>query len=246
MTAKVTLPAVLGVYKRWKSWNMAWRSHGVDNASLVENLKRNGIFSSERVRKAMLAVDRGDFCSHNAYYDSPETIGYNATISAPHMHASALEMLKDHLTEGDRALDVGSGSGYLTVCMAKMVGRTGKVVGIDHINELVEQSKRNILKNHSDLLESGRVVMVVGDGREGYKDEAPYKAIHVGAAAPEIPPMLVEQLASGGRMLIPVGAAHGNQRFLQVDKDLSGKVTVQDLMGVIYVPLTSRERQLGH
>jgi protein-L-isoaspartate(D-aspartate) O-methyltransferase len=69
----------------------------------------------------MLKVDRGFFTRHNAYDDSPQGIGYGVTISAPHMHAYALEVLHDHLKEGCRALDIGSGSGYLTACMAIMV-----------------------------------------------------------------------------------------------------------------------------
>ncbi|VDK42254.1 unnamed protein product [Anisakis simplex] len=245
---RINFNEALRLYVRWhrlKSLAMAWRSHGDSNASLVGNLEKNQLFRDPRVKEAMLSVDRGDFCPKNAYFDHPEPIGYNATISAPHMHASALERLKDHLKEGDNALDVGSGSGYLTVCMAQMIGETGKVVGIDHIKELVDLSKRNIEKHHSDLLTSGRVIMVEGDGREGYAPCAPYKAIHVGAAAPELPPKLLEQLAPGGRMLIPVGAAHSDQRFVQVDKDENGEVNIRDLMGVIYVPLTSKENQIG-
>ncbi|EJW78603.1 protein-L-isoaspartate O-methyltransferase [Wuchereria bancrofti] len=192
----------------------------------------------------MLRVDRADFCPRNPYLDNPEPIGCNATISAPHMHAAALERLKDHLTEGDKALDIGSGSGYLTTCMAYMVGASGKVVGVEHIRQLVDLSITNIKKNHANLLE-GRVLMVEGDGRKGYPQYAPYKAIHVGAAAPNVPDELLSQLAAGGRMLIPVGAAHSDQRFLQVDKDGKGKVTVNDLMGVIYVPLTNKENQIG-
>ncbi|OZC07945.1 protein-L-isoaspartate O-methyltransferase [Onchocerca flexuosa] len=223
---------------------MAWRSHGDSNASLVENLRRNGLFRDERVKMTMLRVDRADFCPRNPYLDNPEPIGSNATISAPHMHAAALERLKDHLTEGDKALDIGSGSGYLTTCMAYMVGATGKVVGVEHIRQLVDLSISNIKKNHASLLE-GRILIVEGDGRRGFPQYAPYNAIHVGAAAPNVPDELLNQLAPGGRMLIPVGAAHADQRFLQIDKDGKGKVTVNDLMGVVYVPLTNKENQIG-
>lgn len=73
----------------------------------------------------MLSVDRAKYCKNNPYMDAPQGIGYNVTISAPHMHAHVLELLKDHLNDGERALDVGSGSGYLTACMAIMVGETG-------------------------------------------------------------------------------------------------------------------------
>jgi len=120
---------------------MAWRSHGEDNDSLVQNLFNNHIIKSEEVRDVMKQVDRGNYVKHNAYMDAPQRIGYNITISAPHMHGHALELLQNHLKPGMRALDVGSGSGYLTVCMALMVGKTGKTVGIDHIPELVEMGR---------------------------------------------------------------------------------------------------------
>jgi protein-L-isoaspartate(D-aspartate) O-methyltransferase len=85
----------------------------------------NGIIRSDAVESAMLAVDRGNYSRNNPYMDAPQGIGYGVTISAPHMHAHALELLKDKLMHGDRALDVGSGSGYLTACMAIMLGEKG-------------------------------------------------------------------------------------------------------------------------
>jgi protein-L-isoaspartate(D-aspartate) O-methyltransferase len=75
-------------------------------------------------------------------------------------HAHTLELLKDHLKEGERALDVGSGSGYLTVCMALMLGETGMAVGIDHIPELIESSRSNVQRDNPALLESNRVKLI--------------------------------------------------------------------------------------
>ena len=85
-------------------------------------------------------VDRADFCSggYLAYADSPQSIRYGATISAPHMHAYALEYLKDYFKEDGRCLDVGSGSGYLWAAFSKMMNGTGKVVGIEHIDKLAK------------------------------------------------------------------------------------------------------------
>jgi protein-L-isoaspartate(D-aspartate) O-methyltransferase len=176
------------------TFGMAWRSHGKTNAELIRNLRANGIIRSDAVESAMLAVDRGNYSRNNPYMDAPQGIGYGVTISAPHMHAHALELLKDKLMHGDRALDVGSGSGYLTACMAIMLGEKGIAVGIDHIPELVEMSVHNIEKDQPELLQSGQLRLLLGDGRQGYPDLGPYDAIHVGAAAPVLPQPLVDQL----------------------------------------------------
>ncbi|CDJ44108.1 Protein-L-isoaspartate O-methyltransferase, related [Eimeria tenella] len=87
---------------------MAWRSHGSNNKELVENLRRSGVFKDQRVFDVMLQVDRGHFVSQDPYLDMPQSIGFGATISAPHMHAIALEQLKEELVWGHRALDVGA------------------------------------------------------------------------------------------------------------------------------------------
>ncbi|XP_041469463.1 protein-L-isoaspartate(D-aspartate) O-methyltransferase-like [Lytechinus variegatus] len=222
---------------------MAWRSSGESHEELITRLKENGIIKNDAVLKAMRAVDRKHYSSNSPYADSPQSIGYAVTISAPHMHAHALELLKDHLSEGKSALDVGSGSGYLTACMAIMVGSTGKVVGIDHIKELVDKSRKNIEKDNPDLLTSGRMQLVVGDGRQGYASGAPYDAIHVGAAAPTLPQALIEQLKPGGRLIIPVGPQGAAQNLEQYDKSQEGQITKKTLMGVVYVPLTAKDQQ---
>lgn len=224
--------------------SMAWRSHGEDMPSMVDHLFSNGIIKSADVRDIMKQVDRGNYVKHNAYQDAPQRIGYNITISAPHMHAHALELLQEHLRPGMRALDVGSGSGFLTACMALMVGATGRAVGIDHIPELVDLARQNLERDGKGaLLQSGQLELVLGDGREGWPAAGPYHAIHVGAAAAELPQQLVDQLAPGGRMVIPVGEDGGDQSLDQVERGLDGRVTKQRLFGVRYVPLTDREKQ---
>ena len=88
---------------------------------------------SAKIEKVMRLVDRGDFAKDDLYEDSPQYIGYGATISAPNIHAFALEHLEDVLKQGNKVLDVGSGSGYLSTCFAYLVGKSGQVIGIDHI-----------------------------------------------------------------------------------------------------------------
>ncbi|KAK4946427.1 hypothetical protein LTR10_014626 [Elasticomyces elasticus] len=225
---------------------MAWRCSGRTNAELIANLFNAGLITSPRVRDAMTSVDRAHYCPSSplaAYEDSPQPIGFSATISAPHMHASACESLLNFMPEskGARVLDVGSGSGYLTHVIANLVcgadGRgEGKVVGIDHIQGLVDMSRNNMRRSEEGrrLLDTGKVELVTGDGRKGYPDGGPYDAIHVGAAAVELHQSLIDQLKSPGRLFIPVEDSDGlgSQWIWVVDKDKDGKVTRKRDMGV--------------
>ncbi|KAI9643335.1 hypothetical protein NHQ30_007954 [Ciborinia camelliae] len=245
---------------------MAWTCSGRSNAGLINNMWNARLIHSERVRDAMISIDRAHYTpsTAGAYQDSPQSIGFSATISAPHMHASALESLSPYLGEGKRALDVGSGSGYLTAVMAELVfpsssssscssgqnpgeiegpGR-GKVVGLEHIRQLRDLGERNMRKSETGRrwLEEGKVEFVVGDGREGWIDsdgEEGWDAIHVGAAALEIHDALVDQLRSPGRMFIPVESSRGmGQHIWVVDKDREGRISKEKLYAVRYVPLT--------
>ncbi|OBT45000.1 protein-L-isoaspartate O-methyltransferase [Pseudogymnoascus sp. WSF 3629] len=246
---------------------MAWRCGGTTNTELVENLFRNRIVQTTRVKEAMLKVDRGQYCPRHtsAYEDSPQPIGWRATISAPHMHASALESLFPSTCSAVtgypadrpmRVLDVGSGSGYLTHVMAELAGADGKVVGIEHIKELADLGRENMAKSDEGaaMLESGKVRFVVGDGRKGWVepdigrknigqdtwDEKGWDAIHVGAGAAHLHEELVAQLRRPGRMFIPVDDATTGigQHIWLVDKDVNGVVKKKQMYGVSYVPLT--------
>jgi len=240
---------------------MAWRSHGKTNSNLVENLRANGLINSTVVAEAMAKVDRANYVSDkaSAYLDSPQSISYGATISAPHMHAHAAENLLPYLQPGMRVLDVGSGSGYVCAVFHHLVspsdaeGRRGKVVGIDHLEQLVSFSIKNLQKDGLKVNSpDADIEMVCGDGRKGYPPGAPYDCIHVGAAAPTLPQELIDQLASPGRLFIPVedertgGVSSffvGGQSIWQVDKDDKGSVTKKQLFGVQYVPLTDSTKQ---
>lgn len=176
-----------------------------------------------------------------AYEDSPQGIGYSATISAPHMHASACESLLDYLKPGCKVLDIGSGSGYLTHVLAELVKPNGSVVGIDHIQPLVDLANDNMAKSAEGrgLLDSGAVKFVRGDGRKGYPEGAPYDAIHVGAAAAKHHEELEQQLKAPGRLFVPVEDEEtGHQYIFVIDKQRDGSVQRKRLYGVRYVPLT--------
>nr|XP_029118474.1 protein-L-isoaspartate O-methyltransferase isoform X4 [Elaeis guineensis] len=234
-----------GDLKNKISWHFWTRGSADKNNVLVEQLKQYGVIKTKKVAEVMETIDRGLFVpdGNSAYIDSPMPIGYNATISAPHMHGTCLELLKEHLQPGMHALDVGSGTGYLTACFAMMVGPQGRAVGVEHIPELVASSIENVKRSAaSSLLNGGSLSLHVADGRQGWPEQAPYDAIHVGAAAEKIPQPLLDQLKPGGRMVIPVGSFF--QDLQVVDKKLDGSISIRSETSVRYVPLTSRAAQL--
>ncbi|ERS95347.1 protein-L-isoaspartate(D-aspartate) O-methyltransferase [Sporothrix schenckii 1099-18] len=231
---------------------MAWRSSGNSLAELVDNLCAHGLITDDRVKQAFLAVDRAHYAPRSPYKDAPQSIGHGVTISAPHMHALAAENLLPYAAgnseHGAHILDIGSGSGYLTHVLAALAGPAGSVVGVEHIGALCDQARHNMAKSDDgrQLLATGRVQFVVGDGRKGAPaslvGDHGFDAIHVGAAAAELHPELLAQLRAPGRIFIPMddeadGGA-GDQWVWQIDKAADGTVTKKRLMGVRYVPLT--------
>eukprot|EP00927_Polykrikos_kofoidii_P048572 TRINITY_DN42832_c0_g1_i1.p1 TRINITY_DN42832_c0_g1~~TRINITY_DN42832_c0_g1_i1.p1 ORF type:complete len:224 (-),score=38.90 TRINITY_DN42832_c0_g1_i1:32-703(-) len=208
------------------------------NDELINQLVSDGVIQSKEVEAALRKVDRARYVikarEEVAYVDAPQPIGHSVTISAPHMHAHALERLSERLQPGSRALDVGSGSGYFTVALAMLLGEQGHCFGIEVIEDHVNFATRNVEADQGVEFNS-RVSFRVGDGWKGLPSEGPFDAIHVGAAAATVPMALVDQLAPGGRMIIPVGTQ--DQELLEVDKASDGQVTCRALMGVRYVPL---------
>ena len=155
------------------------------------------------------------------------------------MHASACESLLPYLAPGAKVLDIGSGSGYLTAVLANLVGPTGTVVGVDHIQPLVSLAESNMAKSEAGrrMLDSGQVKFIKADGRKGWKESAPYDAIHVGAAAAEHHAELTDQLKAPGRLFVPV-ADGWMQHIYVIDKKEDGSVERKKGFGVQYVPLT--------
>ena len=211
---------------------------------LLIDLIQGGYIFTEKVANIMLEVNRSDFFqSNNPFGNYAQSIGFGTTISAPHMHALALEYLSDYCTEGGNILDIGSGTGFLTVCLSKLSNGTGKVIGVEHIPEIYNMGLWNVKKNHSNLINNGNILFFLGDGRQGWKNFAPYKAIHVGAAVENHPQVLIDQLALNGRMFIPVGKK-GQQKICVYDKDSLGNVSFKALFDVSYGILTDKETQL--
>lgn len=120
------------------------------------------------------------------------------------MHARAAESLLPFLHANARVLDIGSGSGYLTHVLANLVGDRGRIVGIDHVQGLVDLAKGNMSRSEAGrrLLETEKVQFVTGDGRRGWAEGAPYDAIHVGAAAKEMHQAIIDQLKAPGRSVV--------------------------------------------
>lgn len=236
---------------------MAWRSSGGSLAELVDNLCTHRMITDDRVKRAFLAVDRAHYAPRSPYKDAPQSIGHGVTISAPHMHAMAVQHLMPFVVPdasagrpGPRILDVGSGSGYLTHLLAELAGPQGAVVGVEHIGALCDQARHNMEKSEGgrQYVASGQVQFVVGDGRKGAPASLAgdgFDAIHVGASAVELHPALLDQLRSPGRIFIPMddeGDHSGNQSVWTIDKAADGTVTRTRLFGVRYVPLTDAPR----
>lgn len=187
-----------------------------------------------RVLEVMARVKRHEFVPpgnrKRAYRNRPLPIGHGQTISQPYMVAIMTDLLD--LTPGDRVLEVGTGSGYQAAILAELVK---KVYSIEIIAPLGEEARKRLGRLGYDNVE-----LRVGDGYYGWKQEAPFDAIIVTAAASHIPPPLIEQLKPGGRMLVPVGSRFMTQELLLVEKSASGDVTTRQLLPVIFVPLTGK------
>ena len=198
---------------------------------MVALLRRRGI--STEVLEAMNRVKRHLFVPpelrDQAYGDYPLPIGGGQTISAPHMVAMMCDYLK--LERGDKVLEIGAGSGYHAAVIAELIGAEGRVYTVERLALLVDFAMRN-------LREAGykNVVVVAGDGTLGLPEYAPFNKICVTCAAPAVPPPLLEQLETGGRMVIPIG------RYIQelylVEK--KNGIEKQSKCEVVFVPLIGR------
>ena len=187
----------------------------------------------QRVLAAMRTIPRHIFVPKAyrdaAYADIPLPIVQGQTISQPYIVAVMTELLE--VSPSDRVLEVGSGSGYQAAILGRMAG---EVISLERIPEVARAAEENLRS-----VNAANVRVVVGDGTEGYLERAPYQAIIVTAATPDVPPPLVSQLAEGGRLVAPVGA-RDLQELVRLRKGPGGAVTRTFHGGVVFVPLLGR------
>ena len=207
---------------------------------LVEQLTKRAILTKPSVIKAMLKVPRHKFLPKgaidSAYIDSPLSIGMGQTISAPHMNAMMCELLD--LTEGEKVLEIGTGSGYHAALCAELVApkrskNPGHVYTIERHQELAKEAE-----NHLTNTGYGNVVTVIcADGTLGYPEKAPYDKILVTASSPkQVPPPLKQQLKDQGILCIPAGSKEWGQDLYIISK-MGEKFEFKKITGVRFVPL---------
>jgi protein-L-isoaspartate(D-aspartate) O-methyltransferase len=201
--------------------------------SMVESQLRARGIRNERVLAAMLRVPRHEFVSEEyrdqVYEDHPIPIGEGQTLSQPYIVAIMLEALA--LDRQDAVLEIGTGSGYQTALLSEL---TRQVYSVERHASLARMAEATLTH-----LGYANVKVLLGDGSHGLAEYAPFDAIIVSAAAPQIPPPLFEQLREGGRMVIPVGPAHAQE--LQLVRKQGGKPMVTNLEGCRFVPLIGSE-----
>lgn len=320
-----------------------------EHIKLIELASLRTECESEFIINVMKSIDRGDFVlnsSIHTYSDTPLMIGWNTTISAPHMHLLTISYLSKILNESFfvdyreenyeniseniftetnissntsyssknyrinntyftnlnpnlvggnnnmgisldnenfqsqtpknkipkcnsisfvkekdsknsklqcfnfkkpflKALDIGVGSGYMTLALSKILGPNSRVIGIDHLEEIIVFASNNIKKNHKEFLDSGQIQLFTMDGKLGYSGQK-FNIIHVGAAVQEIPQVFIDQLENEGYMWIPVGPKNAFKKIYLVYKDHKGEISKTELLSCSYAEMTTKEEQLLH
>lgn len=190
-----------------------------------------------RILEAMRNVPRHWFVPRaldaSAYSDGPLPIGWDQTISQPYIVALMTELLD--LKPGEKVLEIGTGSGYQAAVLAEL---TDEVFTIEIVEPLARQTIKLFSTRGYDCIHTR-----IGDGYKGWPEEAPFDAIIVTCAPESPPPALVEQLAVGGRMCIPVGPKEGVQELLLLQKQKDGELTTENVAPVRFVPMVGGDGQ---
>jgi protein-L-isoaspartate(D-aspartate) O-methyltransferase len=191
---------------------------------------KSDFIEDPKVKRAMRRVPRADFLPDELKYlagwDGPLPIGEEQTISQPSLVARMTEAL--HINEDSRVLEVGTGCGYQTAVLAEIAR---EVFTVEIRSKLSETAQETLKK-----LGYTNIYFKIGDGTEGWKEFAPFDAIIVTAAPPEIPQALLDQLKEGGTLIIPVGPSEETQELLSVKKNSEG-IEKQILVPVRFVPM---------
>jgi protein-L-isoaspartate(D-aspartate) O-methyltransferase len=209
--------------------------YAAEREAMVERqLKHRGIHDRS-ILDAFRAVPREAFVdadvAHLAYGDHPLPIAGGQTISQPFIVAEMIEAAG--IAPGATVLEVGAGSGYAAAVMSRIADR---VIAVERLPELAAIARERLAR-----LGYANVTIVEGDGSSGWPDEAPFDAIVVAASGSHVPPSLVEQLAPGGRLVMPVGDPGRVQELVKVTREAGGRVRQDSLGEVRFVPLIGEE-----
>jgi protein-L-isoaspartate(D-aspartate) O-methyltransferase len=199
--------------------------------ALIETIRERGVDDLEVLRAFDLVprhIFLPDAVQHRAYEDSALPIGYGQTASQPSLQALYMQVLR--LQPRDRVLEIGTGTGFQTAVLSHL---TAHVYSVERLRELSMRARSAL-----DSLRITNVALLVGDGTIGWSRYAPYDAILVAAAAPDAPQSLIDQLAPGGRMLIPIGDR--NEQMLTLFVKTPDGLTREDITACTFVPLLGR------
>lgn len=195
---------------------------------LLKSLKTQGF--PKKILDAFAAVKREEFMpielEKDAYRDTAMPIGHGQTISQPYTIAVMLSEL--NLKPGQKVLEAGSGSGYVVALMSELVGKQGKVIGLEIVRELAKRSRNN-------LRDYKNTEVFTRDGNKGMPEEAPFDRILMSAACREIPKKLLQQLKDGGILVAPKGPRF-EQKLVVIQKKADKFVTKKEIPGFIFVP----------
>lgn len=201
----------------------------MNKESLLESLKEQGF--SKKILKAFSEVEREKFIPEklksHAYEDAPLPIGRGQTISQPYTIAMMLSMLD--LRKSQEVLEAGSGSGYVSALISKIVGEKGRVFGLEIVSELVMKSRES-LKSYDNVEVYNR------NGALGLPDKAPFDRILISAATKKVPGALLSQLKNGGILVAPVGTPGIEQSLVIIKKTRKGFKEIKRIPGFVFVP----------
>lgn len=230
----IVLAGLLGFWNPFEKKKKNPPDYDKMRIQMVNQIESMGI-RDKAVLNAMKKVPRHLFVPtsilERAYNDCPLPIGYGQTISQPYIVALMTELLK--LDKNDRVLEIGTGSGYQAAILAEIAK---EVYSIEIVDELYKRSASTL-----KALKYNNIRTEFGDGYNGWKENSPYDAIIVTAAAEFVPPPLLEQLKVDGRLCIPVGPPFRVQDLVLIEKKNTDKFETQIITQVLFVPLTRKK-----